>query len=131
VIANSEAARLIDRLNGLPKFPERSEGIQELVRALERSAQSNDHAERIVSEMLEGWRQAPVPVDVYEVAARTREEAPPQDCERCLGSGWEHERVGEYDFVKPCSRCRPKSKPQQSEMRPQLVDCKQAAGGDR
>ena len=103
MITNSEAARLIDRLNGLPRFPERSEGIQELVRALECSAQSNDHAERIVSEVLGGWHQAPVPADVYEIAARTREEPPTRDCERCLGSGWEHERIGEYDFVRPCS----------------------------
>ena len=105
MISESEATNEILRLRGFPRFDQLGEqGQAELVRALQQASQSPEHGRAVVQEIVETYRLMPVPADVYEIAARLRNEEPaPDDCKFCLGSGWMRVKRGEYDAVDRCT----------------------------
>lgn len=75
---------LIGRLSGLPKFPREVAGSRELALVL-RNCESVDHAYAVVEEILQGWKECPVPASLREVIYAKRPQRKARRCQECHG----------------------------------------------
>lgn len=110
----------IQRLSGLPKFPEVPKAQHEMRRALRRVSETDQaFIHRLISDVIDTDERCPTPAELIRRAGELRQQSGPRslgdpDCEVCQGSGWVsvtrpvsigglHEY--EADFSRPC-RCR-------------------------
>lgn len=82
------------RLAGMDFYPATKEAVGELLKVLWTHADSEDHAQRIITRAIEQApdRRCPTPAELIRLAAQVSEvETLPAGCQRCHGSGWRTE----------------------------------------
>ena len=108
------------RLSSLPAlWPQTKTGQDEIVKALHKYCRSDEHAEAVMSEMLEtaidpknviavlvGIATRPAPDTVY----RTYEPKQAYDCQECQDTGIRSVARGDYSFGEPCACARGKGR---------------------
>lgn len=90
MISTQQAQAKVFRLSGTRDFPQRAEGIKELVDTLQRESRDDAHAKRIIDAWLLENRFAPTPADLRALALQTDRERIPRywECGTCHGTGW-------------------------------------------
>jgi hypothetical protein len=83
----------VERLSGLPKFPQLPAAQKELRRSLRRISETDiDFLHRLVGEVIDTALTCPTPADLIQIAgakrARVKTTVGNADCERCQGSGF-------------------------------------------
>lgn len=107
----------IDRLGGFDFPPTTTAGLKELYLTLQQCARSDDHARRIVDEIIEspggddGIHRWPKPDQIRSIAWSLLSDAEKAiGCKACNGTGFHHATKTingvQFDFSTPCS-CRP------------------------
>lgn len=115
-MSNSEGGQLTDaglkvqvkRLAGYPGYDDRK---HELVRVLKKHTASDEHAERVVTKILDtrrpnenGFTSCPTPAEMIDYAAQVsaNPNVADKNCSMCGGSGW---RIIERGRVSGAEKC--------------------------
>src|SRR5437588_250628 len=83
--------KLVSRLSGLEFRPNTPEGVEVLIDALEKTAESEEHATKIIDSFVnDPTRKCPTGYDIRQRGYdyRTVEKRPDSNCEKCFGSGF-------------------------------------------
>lgn len=97
-------ARQVRRMSGLDRYPDQ-DGQMELCTALFEACNSDDHAKRVVDDVMREFEECPKPAKLRAMAAETAEPAK-LGCTACI-EGWRYETVNGAGGVRPCE-CRRK-----------------------
>lgn len=108
--------RRMARLRGAPdpNSADDKPAIDEIIKALCKTAENDIHAFDIVSEILEKSQYFPTPADIYGQAREPEWHAPrikrSYNCQLCQDTGWCHVDDGGQGTARRCS-CRPVAAP--------------------
>jgi hypothetical protein len=93
LLEDAEYEKQLQRLSGLPKFPQVPAAQKELVRALRRISDSDkDFLHKLISDVIDTATVCPTPADLIQRAGAKRQHAHASighvDCPHCHGSGF-------------------------------------------
>jgi hypothetical protein len=104
--------KLVDRLVRMPAQDKEDFGVKvkdirdDIGRAIQRHAVSNDHADRSIQNLIEQCKFRPTESDIREFCSGTSAEtAAPEYCDECDHTGWVQITRGGLTGVKECA-CR-------------------------
>jgi hypothetical protein len=105
-----QCKKLVGRLLGLPFAPSVQQPIEVLIDALQKSAESIEHATAVIDAFALGeCERCPSGYELMQKAGelRTVERRPDPDCRKCFGSGFETVIKGGYSGSAKCDCWRP------------------------
>ena len=102
MIAESTAAKEMERLSGLGKVPTEPSAVRECLLALVRGSESETHCRRIVDALVVRSAFFPSPSEIAETAGELSDELP-AECPRCHGVEWIVIAIGGQEAVTRCS----------------------------
>ena len=93
LLADSVYEEEVERLSGLPKFPQLPKAQQELRRALRRISESDgEFLHKLISDVVDSATICPTPAELITVAGAKRHRAQQSigkpDCDLCAGAGF-------------------------------------------
>ena len=105
IIARSVARTHAARFSGTQGYPQTKEGMRGLIDAFQWYAQSDDHADRIVADLLVDTVFCPRPSEIRRVALATGTQASRAPCERGCVNGFVFVDIKGVSYAKRCE-CR-------------------------